>query len=334
MDFFDLRALKQQARDRVAQTPNARMLVLVYLGVLGVLGLASGGLNLYLNSQISGTGGLSGLGLRSVLQTVQMALSYANMLFGPFWQAGFLFCVIRMVRGQQTGPRELGEGFHRFGRIISHALNSGLVTLGLLFVSVYAGSFLFSFSPWGADFAEAMGPVLTDPNLFNAEGMINLDMIPMEAMRIAAGPLMVMIFLVFLPLQAYVSYGFRMSRYLLMQGGLMTGLGALLLSWRMTRGHRTKFLRLDLSYWWYYLLLALALVLGYLDVILSALSLPLPVNAKVMFFVTMVLYLAAEMAISLWKKCEVDAASVLICEEILKAHNEAIQQTMPPADPS
>lgn len=332
---FNIKHLKDEARSRVAAAPcDSRMLVLIYCGVLAALALASSGLQFFLDSQISSTGGLSGLGLRSVLQTVQSVLSYVNMFFGPFWQMGFLYCIIAIVRGKQTGPKDLGEGFRRFGRVLAYTANNALITVTLSILSLYAASFLFSLSPWGADFAEAMGPALTDPNLFTAEGTINMDLIPMEALMIAAPVLVVMFAVVFMPLQIAVNYALRMAPYLLMEGGQMGAMAAMVLSWRMTKGHRFQFLKLDLSYWWYYAMLFVAALVGYLDVLLSLAGIAVPIDATVLYFLTMGLYLAAELVISLWKKREVDAASVLMYEAI--AHPEPAPEStdIAPADPA
>ena len=332
MTQVHIQSLKAEARRRVGAFPtDIRMLVLVYCGVLAALSLAGSGLQFYLDSQISSTGGLGGLGMRSVLQTVESVLSYINTFFGPFWQAGFLFCIIGIVRRQQTGPKNLTEGFRRFGRVLSYTLNTALITIILSIGAVYISSFLFSLSPWGRDFAEAMGPVMTDPNLFTAEGAINMDLIPMDAMMIAVPAMVVIFALVFTPMQLFVSYALRLGQYLLMEGKHMTGMAAIMLSWKMTKGHRLQFLKLDLSYWWYYVLLFVAGIVGYLDVILALAGISVPIDAKVLYFMTMGAYLALELVISLWKKCEVDAASVLLCESI--CHPDTAAEAAP-ADPA
>lgn len=321
---FDTKSLKEEARRRVASAPGSQNLVLIYCGVLAALALASNGLQLYLDSQISATGGLGGMGLRSVLQTLQSVLSYVNTFFGPFWQVGFLFCMINVVRGQPAGPANLGEGFRRFGRVLTFTLNNALVTMVLAIISMFAASMLFSISPWAMEFAEVMGPTLTDPNLFLADGTINMEMIPTDAMMVMLPPLMLFFALVFLPLQTFVGYALRMAPYLLMEGRHMTGMAAMILSWKMTRGHRMQLLKLDLSYLYYYALLFAAVLVGYLDVWLTLAGISVGVNETVLYFATLALYLVAELAISLWKKREVDAASILLYESI--AHPEPEQR--------
>ena len=60
---------------------ECRRLVLIYCGVIALLTLGTNGLHLLLDSHIGETGGLSGLGMRSVLQTVQELLVYINFFF-------------------------------------------------------------------------------------------------------------------------------------------------------------------------------------------------------------------------------------------------------------
>lgn len=301
---------------------ETKRLVLLYSGVLALLTLGINGLYLLLENRIGGTGGLDGLGLRSVLQTVQNVLSYGNMIFGPVWSAGFLFAMLTMVRGAAPGPRDLLEGFRRLSRVLGYMAFQFLILVALLTAAVYGGAILFSVSPWGAEFAELLGPVLSDPNLITAEGTIDMALIPTEAMQAAAVPMLVMVAAVFLPLYAWISYGFRMALYLVMDGSV-GGVRAHFVSRRMMRGHKWQLLRLDMSFWWYYALIALTAAVGYLDLILGLMGIEVPIDSTVLYFLTMGGYLALQMAVALWKKCPVDAAYLLAFESI--AHPEPVQ---------
>jgi len=55
--------------------------------------------------------------------------------------------------------------------------------------------------------------------------------------------------------------------------------------------------RLDLSYWWFYLLCFLTTSLGYGDMLLSGLGITLPMNANVAFFLFYVVSLLAQFAV-------------------------------------
>lgn len=320
---WNIRELKARAAALAAENRSAvRRLVLLYCGVVAALTLGSSGLNLYLDSQIGGTGGLTGLGTRSVLQTIQELLSYVNMYFGPFWSAGFLAAMIGMVRGRAPENRDLTEGFRRFFRILGHLAFRFLVVVLLGTVSMNLGAVLFIASPLGSGFTEAMEPILTDPNLFLADGSINMDLIPQDLLIRSGLPLTLIILAVFCLLYLYLGYHFRLSMYLVMDRPI-GAVAAHFLSVRLMRGHKWQMLKMDLSYWWYYLLMLVIGVVGYLDVILSLLGLPLPMDPTVMFFLTLGAYCVLNMGLSLWQKARVDASYVLAYEHI--ANPEPVQ---------
>lgn len=103
---WNIRELKARASALAeAHRPAVRRVVLLYCGVLAAMTLGSSGLSMYLDSRIGTTGGLDGMGLRSILQTVQEILLFANLYFGPFWSAGFLAAMIGLVR---AGTRKTG----------------------------------------------------------------------------------------------------------------------------------------------------------------------------------------------------------------------------------
>ncbi len=316
MTKLDLRQLKDRgAAIAGAYRTQSRSLVLLYCGVIAALSLLSNGLSVYLSEQIGGTGGLGGLGLRSALQTVQEVVNLVNSLFGPFWSAGFLFAVLAMVRGRAPQRRDLGEGFRRFGRILGWLAFEFLVVLALMMCAVNLAGLIFSFTEQGAAFAEQISGAMTAPGILTADGTVNLELLPAELMASASLLLLVLAMVVFLPMYLFVSYSFRMSLYLV----LTQPIGAVRAhfeSARLLRGHKVQLLKLDLSFWWYYLLGTVVSVVGYLDVVLNMLGIPVPVDPMVMFFGTLVAYCVLYTALCLWKKCQVDAAYVLAFESI------------------
>lgn len=290
MTNLNIRELKARGAALAGEhRSGTRSLVLLYCGVIAALSFVSNGLNLYLNSQIGGTGGLDGLGLRSVLQTLQEILTYINQLFGPFWSAGFLYAMLSMVRGRAPEKRDLTEGFRRFGRILGFVIFEFMMVLALMLAAVNLRSVLFAVSPWGREFAAELGPVMTYPDLFTTA--------------------------VFLPVYIFVSYSFRMALYLVMERPI-GAVQAHFLSARMMRGYKRQLLKLDLSYWWYYLLGAAVSVIGYLDMVLELMGIAVPIDPMVLFFGTLAVYCVLYTLLCLWKKCEVDAAYVLAYESI------------------
>lgn len=324
MEKLDLRALRQRgAAAAKAHRSETRRLVLVYCAVVAVLTLGSNALNLLLDSGIAGTGGLSGLQLRSVLQTIKSMLSYVNLIFGPFWSAGFLYAMLAMVRGRAPKVRDLTAGLQRFGRVLGYLAFEFLLIVALVTVSVNLAAVIFSMSGWGAEFAEKLVPLMSDPNLLLADGTVDMALIPADVLMAGMIPLTIIMLVIFLPAYVYVSYGFRMALYLVVEGSV-GGVRAHFESARLMRGYKWQILKLDLHFWWYYALGGLAMLAGYLDVILGLLGVQLLVDGRLLYFLTLGTYCALEFALSLWKKCEVDAAYVLAFEAI--AHPQTQQE--------
>ncbi len=323
LNFTDLHT---QAQTRLEpQTGQARKLVVLYTGLIALLALGINALHLVLDSQISGTGGLGGLGTRSMLQTIQEILTYVNLLYGPFWSAGFLFAMLNVVRGAQIAPGNLLEGFRRLGRILGG--------LGYLFVRLLLLGFLvtnltvliFAFTPLSNDFAQAMGPALTDPNLFLADGTLNLELIPPGALNDASPVILVIFLALFLPCFLHMRYSYRMASYLMMSEERMGGAQAHVISKHLMRGHKWQMVKLDLHFWWYYLLGALISAVAYLDYILKSFGVALPLGDTFWFFATMVVYCGLLLLLNLWKKPQVDATYVAAYEAI--AHPAEVAKT-------
>ncbi len=326
MEILNQRALRAQGAAAAERCRSEnRRLVLVYSGVIALLTLGSNGFHLLLDNSIGGTGGLGGLGMRSVLQTVQELLTYIDYFFGPFWSAGFLYAMLAMVRGRKPATGDLMAGFRRFGRVLAHMAFAFLVVLSLSLAAMNLAAVIFSFTPMSAEFAEKMGPLLTDPAVLTADGLVDLSKIPMDALMTVSMPLLIITMALLAPACIYLFYCFRMSLYLVMERSI-GGVRAYFESMRLMRGHKWQMLKLDLGFWWYYVLGFLIAAVGYLDVILTMLHIPLPMDATWMFFVTLGAYCVLQAALFLWKKCQVDAAYVLAYEAI--AYPEPAQTVM------
>jgi uncharacterized membrane protein len=311
MNKLNIRALKARGSELAgANRAHTTPIVLVYCGVLALLTLGSSGLNLYLNNQMGSTGGLGGMGMRAVLQTVEEILGYINLIFAPYWTAGFLAAMLTMVRGGTPGCMDLTAGFRRLFQVLGFLAFEFGVTFALMMAAAYPAAMIFSFTPLGADFA---GLITT----------ADLTVLPLEELVRAMFPMLVLTMVIFLPLYIFVFYGFRMALYLIMERQI-TAVQAYFLSSRLMKGRRWELFRMDLSFWWYYALMGLASAVGYLDVYLGLLGISLPIDPLVMFFGTLVLYCAAVTALSLWKKCDVEAAYVLAYEQI--AHPEPAEE--------
>ena len=215
---LNIRELKARAAALTAEHRSAaRLLVLWYCGVTAVLTLGSNGLNLYLDSQIVSTGGLSGIGLRSILQTIQEIMTLVNQFFGPFWSAGFLLAMMGMVRGHAPHPRTLVEGFRRFFTVLGHMAFRFLLMVVTAITAVNLSAALFSLSPLGQRFSQEMTQVMSDPNFILPSGAVNMELIPQELILEAGLPLTGLVMALFGLLYLYICYPFRLSMYLMLR---------------------------------------------------------------------------------------------------------------------
>ena len=261
--------------------------------------------------------------LRTVLQTIREILNLVNQFFGYFWSAGFVIAIMAMVLGREPQTRDLTGGFRRFFRVLGHIAFEFLFVVVLLLAAGNLAAMLFSMSPQGGALVRELTAITSNPDLLTAEGMLNVDLIPMDLLAAIALPMTIITIVIFLPLYIWLSYGFRLSLYLLLDGTAPSAFQARFLSLRLMKGHKWSMVKLDLSFWWYYLLVTVITAVGYLDVILSLAGIPLPMDETVMFFATIAAYCVLISALSLWKKAQVETSYVLAYEAI--AHPEPIQ---------
>lgn len=322
--------LRYTALQRLSETNSSpRKLVLIHTGLVVLLNLVVNGLSLYLSNQIGETGGLSGLGMRSILETAQTLLSYFSYLFVPFWTAGFLHAMIRLSRGQEAGTGDLMLGFRRFGRITSHALWELTILIMLCVALTYVISNLFVLTPFAKDFLALIESVEDLNALILPDGTVNMELLPMDALGRAMLPMFIMYGCAFVPAYIFLSYQFRMSLFLLVEGIERGALGSFFVSAKLMKGHKWQMLKVDLSYWWYYALELLLSVVLYLDVILPLLGVELPMDPTVAYFVTIALYGLLQMMLHYWKKPQVDVTYALAYDAI---YQEALPKEPQPAD--
>ena len=119
MSTLNRYALKETAAQRLAQaTYDPQRLVLLHTGAVVALTLVLSAINYILQLQISDAGGLSGLGTRTVLSTIQMLLQLGQLVLLPFWQFGLIHAALRICRQEEATPDTLLGGFRRFGPLL------------------------------------------------------------------------------------------------------------------------------------------------------------------------------------------------------------------------
>lgn len=293
MNIRDRKFLKQTAASRLSEASfDPRLLILIHTGVsIGATFLVTL-INYILQQQINGTGGLSGIGLRSILATAQSALQLACMVLLPFWEMGMLYAAMGIARKRPVGPADLPAGFRRFGPVLRLTLLRAILIFAVLMLSINVGTGIFVATPLSNQMLGILQPLLE-----GGSAPVSIDEATMAALIHSAILLLPIILALFLLLSVPLLYRLRMAEYLIMEDKKAGALSALSTSWAMTRGRAMALFRLDLSFWWFYALQAGAILLSYGDVIAKPLGITLPISSELAVLVFYLLYGAAMLAL-------------------------------------
>ncbi len=306
MDSLRPRALKAQADDAMkAASYNSRKLVVIHVGVTILLSLVLMLLDWVLEQGVGSTGGLSGMGNRAVLRTIQSVLQLGQSVVLPFWQAGWVLTSLRLYRRQQVAPKTLACGFFAFGPVLRMLLAEGVIIMAVSMIAAYIGAFVFLMTPWAEPLMLAvMDPAMTEATLLAAVEAVTVPMtvICMIVMLIAVLP---------------VLFFLRQSMYLLMWQPRAGAFRCMLGSVRMMGRRIWVMLRLDLSFWWFYALEALCVLLSFGNVVLQLCGITLGAWADYAFMLTSS---AAQLTVYVLFKARVDVTYAAAFQELLPPH--------------
>ncbi len=306
MNFRDRQGLQEKAREALQGAFwDPQKLMLLYMGASALVTLAAVLLSMVIESGIAGTGGLGGLGLRTALETASQALQLGVNLLLPFWTMGYLACVLKILRGQSFGPGDLLEGFRHFGPVLRLNLFRGLYFLCVIMAGFYLSMQLYMLTPWSAPLVEALEPALLG-TADVTQLMNSLSPETLAQMNMAMLPFYGILVLVTGALGLPIFYDYRLADYALLDDPKAGAMMAIRRSRAMMRGNRRAMAVLDLRFWWFYVLEALATALLYADMLLPLLGSSLPVSGNVLYLVCCALYLGAQLGLYLWKKNEVE----------------------------
>lgn len=286
----ELKAAAGQALSRASFDP--KKLALIHTGAALALSLVLTVLNYFLTRGIDDTGGLAGMGTRSILSTAQAMLSIGNALVLPFWEVGFIAAAISMARQQPATPDTLLSGFRRFGPVLRLWLLQGVLYVGIAILCLQLGTAIFIMTPLSDPLMELTEPMLT-------EGFV-LDDAMMETLAPYMTPAYVIFAIVFCAVAIPVFYRFRMAQFVIMDTEKVGALKALGTSHKMMRYNRWSLFKLDLSFWWFYGLQLVSTALCYGDVILEGLGVTLPISADAAFFGFYGIHILCQLALA-WK---------------------------------
>ena len=310
---------------------DAQRLLLLYLAITTALTVVVALISVLLSDRISETGGLRNMGLRSILSTGQNVLPIIQYIVMLGLQMGYTTVCLRISRGEPFSRDTLFGGFRRFFPLLTSQLLLGAIYMGVAFMSIYAGTYLFMLLPASDRFYEILTPVLDSATVLS--DAVALDEATLSAAGDAMAPMLgisgALFLLVFLPMH----YRYRMVIYRLIDQPRPGALAALRESRTLMRRNRFALFRLDLRLWWFYLLQVLVAVVCYGDTLLALAGIALPMSGTAVSFLFSGLSLALQWAVYWCFMNRVEVTYALVYEALLPKEREAQPAPQPPAVP-
>ena len=278
-----VQAIKAETDRALRRANDPRKVILAYAGI-----------TVLLSDRIAGTGGLANFGIRSILSTAQSVLPMIQSIALLCLEFGYLHATLRISRGQYADHTDLKVGFHRFGAIIRLTMWQYFLIFSVTMMLFYLSMQIFILTPWADPLLDLLTPLVTEAGA-NAAALMDEAMMD-QALQMMV-PMLVIYGIVCCVVLIPILYGFRMANYVLLDDPNGRAFAALRTSKQMMRRNKFRLFKLDLSFWWYYGLVALATAISYGDAILPMLGIQLPFNETIGFYLFYFLYLAMLFAI-------------------------------------
>ena len=314
MNLRNLRQIREFAPERLKASPAQQKIVMIYAGLALGLTLLVTVLNHLLGMQIDNYGGLSNLGKKSMLSSIQSMLPLAQSAVAMCLEVGYLAAMLRIARGMYSSPQTLRLGFDRFWVLLRCSIFKGLLLAGVVFGCTYLGILVFLWTPFSAEAEEILLPIVSQMTMLNTSFAID-DATYAQLMQ-AMIPCFVFCGIMMLVLGGPIFYALRMTNYVIIDKPALGALAAMRESRKMMRGNRLQLLKLDISLWWYYLATAVASVVCYGDVLLPMLGIQLPVSETVSFFGFYGLYLLVSFGILYFLRNRVEVTYALAYDAV------------------
>ena len=240
--------------------------------------------------------GLDGMGSVTMIQTVHELLSTASSLLTPLWTLGFTAAIMAFMDWQDPQDTVLLKGLRRWWEFLKLYLLEGILMFFLMMAVIMPITYLYALTPWAKDLMNIPDPEIVGEVKFVAAAVD------------AAAPLLILYALAFLVVGMFFAYRLRFTNYLILNGWIGVW-SAMVTSFQMTKGYVWTMIKLDLSFWWYYL--ATGVLMGaYVAVVLLGLDLGFSFHS--VFWLCCVLYALGSLALDVFAKPRIVAANVLI----------------------
>ena len=314
MEKLNVAFIIDSARKKL-EGKDARAMAVFHTGITVAAALVITILQYVLAEGIGNTSGLSGLGTRSILETIQTVLRWANMLLLPFWGLGFVYAAMQWARDGYARRQDLLTGFHRWGPYLGLLLNRTVLTICVMVLCANISSMLYMLTPASSAFTELAVAAGGD---MEAMAQILEELTTGQAVELlyAAIPMLLIWMAISMLLLIPLLYRFRMAEYVILDEPRARGLSSMLISAAMMRRRRWQLFRLDLRFWWYYGLKMLCMLICYADLLLMACGVALPLDGDGIYLITYGLYLVALFAVEVAFRPRVDTAYAVAYEAL------------------
>lgn len=292
---LNIKGIKSYSAQRLSDNKASLFrVVLIYALVLAGVQAASMIISQVLVNQADKMTGLSASGIRAILMSAQQILTLLVGVLAPLWQVGYLVSCLDVSRGKAADPHRLTYGIRHAGKYMLCYLLVALRVFLLGYITLILGTTILSFL--------LTSTVSLDPGAINSQDPAAMEALTIQVLA-AIRPLLIPGAIVLLALCALVIlpmlYRYRLMIYLAADHPELRPGQVLRLSDFLMRGVRLQYLKLDLSYWWFYLLLGLAEAVPAAVFALPYLNLSLPISDDLFFIILQLLYLALLTVISL-----------------------------------
>lgn len=296
MNIPSAKYLKVKAANRLESGKDPQKVVLVYSAIVALSALAVNVVQFILDNQISKTGGLQNIGTRSVLSTLNAVLPLVQTVVLMCLALGYTAAMLRIARRQYASEKTLKAGFERFWVLLRTRLLLMLIYFAIAFGLSYLAMILFLVTPFSSGLTDLILS-LSASGAITPEALLN-DEALLLALYDALIPMMVIYLVLLIPIIWAVSYRYRLVNYFLIDQPKLGAFGALRESKQKMKGNIKCLFKIDLSYWWYYLLRMLSASLVYVDLILMILGIQLPLSGTMQYFAVVIVYLASDFALN------------------------------------
>ncbi len=274
MDILNPKTLRQKAHMALRRGREPQKLIYTFAGISLAISVVIYLANLWLDSRISGTGGLGNMGTRAIFSTVQQILPLATTLAAMCLDLGFLNGLMRISRGQYADHTDLKAGFQKFWPLVRLGLLQSLLYFAIAFLAVQLGSLIFTFTPWAESLMEVLTPLLMSETAV-------LDEATLLGMADRMIPMLIIIGITFLAILLPFLFRMRMAFFCLLDDPRGRAMAAIRESSRMMRRRFGQMLKIDLRLWLYYAATAVMMLVLYADLIMLALGIPFPMEGNV-----------------------------------------------------